>query len=421
VTKSRSPRAATLAFSPLRRPRQRFELAWVAACAALAAAPARTEAAAKQMRISPAADSSKAEPEPDADEALGPASPSAAGTTGPRRAVTLDDRGGDSQDGSSDTGTPPSTHVVKKGDTLWDICARYFRDPWRWPKVWALNPEIENPHWIFPGQLVRLDKDDPSRGVVVAAPSADESSPATAPPSRAVVLPASPGLKEVGFVDEGGLRLAGTIAGSPEEKIMLASGDAAYVSYAEKQKLIPGREYPVYEVDASHPVRDPESQKTLGFLVHVRGYARMEEVRDNQPLAQARLIETTDPIERGFRVGDVFHDRLAVTPCPARKAVAGRVVAALSPNLLIGREAFVVLNRGRADGVLSGNLFRVIRRGDGYRDVMEHWEGNDPSFPPLVVGDVLAVDVREHTTIGWVSRAAVELRVGDAVSLTAGE
>ena len=151
------------------------------------------------------------------------------------------------------------------------------------------------------------------------------------------------------------------------------------------------------------------------------GSARIEDVPDKQPLAQARLIETTDPIERGFRVGDVFHDRLAVMPTPARKALAGRVVAALSPNLLIGREAFVVLNRGRAEGVLSGNLFRVVRRGDGYRDVMERWEANDPSFPALVVGDVLAVDVREHTTIGWVSRASVELRVGDAVSLTAGE
>jgi hypothetical protein len=341
--------------------------------------------------------------------------------TGSRRAVTLDDRGSDGQDGSSETGAPPSTHVVKKGDTLWDICARYFRDPWRWPKVWALNPEIENPHWIFPGQLVRLDKDDPNRAVVVAAPPADESPSTPAPVTRAVMLPPSPGLKELGFVDEGGLRLAGTIAGSPEEKIMLASGDAAYVSYDEKQKLIAGKEYPVYEVDATHPVRDPESQKTLGFLVHVRGYARIEDVRDKQPLAQARLIETTDPIERGFRVGDVFHDRLAVTPVAARKAVAGRVAATLSPNLLIGREAFVVLNRGRAEGVLSGNLFRVVRRGDGYRDVMEHWEANDPSFPPLVVGDVLAVDVREHTTIGWVSRATVELRVGDAVSLTAGE
>jgi hypothetical protein len=133
------------------------------------------------------------------------------------------------------------------------------------------------------------------------------------------------------------------------------------------------------------------------------------------------LVETTDPIERGFRVGEVFRDRVTVSPCPATKTLHGRLAGSVSPHLLIGKESFVVLNKGRTDGVLAGNRFKVVRRGDGYKNVMDHWEGDDPAFPPNLVGDILAIDVREHTTIGWVSRAAVELRVGDAVSLTQGQ
>src|SRR5262249_13197606 len=53
-------------------------------------------------------------------------------------------------------GPTPELHVVRSGDTLWDICFYYFNDPWQWPKVWSYNPQITNPHWIYPGDLVRL-------------------------------------------------------------------------------------------------------------------------------------------------------------------------------------------------------------------------------------------------------------------------
>src|SRR6185503_17653255 len=54
------------------------------------------------------------------------------------------------------SGPTPELHVVRKGDTLWDICTYYFNDPYQWPKVWSYNPPITNPHWIYPGDLVRL-------------------------------------------------------------------------------------------------------------------------------------------------------------------------------------------------------------------------------------------------------------------------
>jgi hypothetical protein len=54
------------------------------------------------------------------------------------------------------TGQVPELHVVQKGDTLWSLCSKYFNDPWRWPRLWAANPSITNPHWIFPGDVIRL-------------------------------------------------------------------------------------------------------------------------------------------------------------------------------------------------------------------------------------------------------------------------
>jgi len=66
----------------------------------------------------------------------------------------------------------PDRYTVQKGDTLWGICDTYFHDPWRWPKVWALNPDVTNPHWIFPGQTIRIG------GITQSAPGSDPQAPA---------------------------------------------------------------------------------------------------------------------------------------------------------------------------------------------------------------------------------------------------
>jgi hypothetical protein len=72
-------------------------------------------------------------------------------------------------------------HVVRRGDTLWDICFLYFNDPWQWPKIWSYNPQITNPHWIYPGDLVRLLP----RGVFAQLPAEPErdGAPPPTPPS----------------------------------------------------------------------------------------------------------------------------------------------------------------------------------------------------------------------------------------------
>ena len=101
-------------------------------------------------------------------------------------------------------GALPELHVVRSGDTLWDICFYYFNNPWQWPKVWSYNPQITNPHWIYPGDLVRLLP----RGMfssAQAAPIAGPPEPESAPVDRRLPSPArrlEVGVRQTAFVEK---------------------------------------------------------------------------------------------------------------------------------------------------------------------------------------------------------------------------
>jgi LysM domain-containing protein len=316
----------------------------------------------------------------------------------------------------------PDRYTVQKGDTLWGICDTYFHDPWRWPKVWALNPDVTNPHWIFPGQTIRIG------GITQSAPGSAEAPPAAVarpaseltrvapPPPR----PASNGaLREVGFVDTEELAFAGTISGSREEKIMLASGDQTYVEFAKDKVPRLGQRYTVYQVDTDHPVKDPEAGKVLGYLVRIFGDVTIEGVTD-RTIATATLRDLVQPVERGYRVGPLFRQFKTIKPRPSTASGSARVVAAVQPNLLIVEGMFVVLNRGRHQGLEAGNRLRVLRQGDGYRPVMETWETNDERFPADAVAEVITVDVREDASVAWVLGGNRPIRIGDIADLKKG-
>jgi len=321
---------------------------------------------------------------------------------------------------------PPATHRVGRGDTLWTVSEKYFGEPWRWPQLWALNPEITNPHWIFPGQLIHLQGPEqrppelsaPGTATAATGPRGEGGAPRRLTRSGGG-LGESPVVRQLGFVDDGTLRAAGTLKGSIEEKIMLASGDQAYVEFPRDHPPKAGERDAVYEVDVDHPIREPGSSGILGYLVHVYGEVIIDGLTD-RPIANAHLVDLVEPVERGYRVGPLPRRLDSLEPKPNGLSVTARVVAAVAPNLLVAPQMFVVLDRGQRHGVAVGNRFVVLRQGDGIKRVMEDWDAVDNRFPPHAVGEIIAIDVQKESSIGWVSYSTRELRVGDVADMRKG-
>ncbi len=316
----------------------------------------------------------------------------------------------------------PEVHVVRKGDTLWDISNTYFANPWYWPKLWSFNPLITNPHWIFPGDLVRLYP--PGRHVAEKAPVARNLEPET--PRISVARPAAPTgilLRQTGFVEPGELAAAGRIVGSREDKIMLATLDEAYVEENPDQPLKPGERYTVYRV--VDRVKHPDSGETLGHIVQilgdveVRGFAEREG-KQGQRIARVVITDSVDEIRRGDLVGPLRRVFKMVEPSVNRADIDGTVVAALRPTKLVGSEMLVFIDRGRADGLQVGNRFLVVRRGDAYEPLLQERPPTNERFPREVIAEVVVVDVRERTSTGIVTRALKEVRMGDRVEARRG-
>ena len=182
------------------------------------------------------------------------------------------------------SGVVPELHVVRSGDTLWDICWYYFNDPWQWPKIWSYNAQITNPHWIYPGDLVRLLP----RGAFTST-----TNPLPNEPDRRVdPLPApqrriESSVTSTAFVEKADLDKSITIDGSVEEKQLLGTNDEVYLSYPEGKPPQVGKRYSIYV-----PGRQV---KNAGAYVQLLGSLEVVSVKQDKR-ARGRILEANQEI-----------------------------------------------------------------------------------------------------------------------------
>lgn len=315
------------------------------------------------------------------------------------------------------SGENASVHVVRKGDTLWDICDRYFRNPYQWPRIWAFNPQIQNPHWIFPGDQVRLR----GGGNQVAT---DANVGSGLVDRRRTVPPETVFLRTQGYIDDD-VNNWGDINGSPEEKTMLTDYDEVYIRVSSSRELKVGQELTVFR-----PLRNIAG----GKLIQIQGTVRVDHWNAKDRIARAQIVESLEVIERGARVGPVMR-RFEVTP-PVRndKDVTATLLTSVQPNGLYGQDQIVFIDQGEDAGVKPGNRFQIIRKGDGWHQTQTTETSSmrialeddspaaietipkprDPSrLPEEVYAEIRIINVRKHTSMALVTQSRQELEAGD--------
>lgn len=337
-------------------------------------------------------------------------------------------------------------HVVQEGDTLWGITERYFEDPMRWPEVWAWNPEITNPHWIYPLDTVRLSRRTLELEQAAALAASGQADVDKLPTARAKVQrigapgaqakpvgrrhylePGTVFLRDQGYLDDDAIKSAGQILSAAEEQMFLSLGDQVYVTVGEGEAPKPGDRYTVYR-------RMPAADRipgAKGELVRIYGTVQVRSFDANKKVARGLIVEAVNPIERGFRVARMEREYDLVGPRKNSANVIAKILTAVKPVDLYAYGDVVFLDVGVDAGVAPGNRFFVVRRGDAWVDTLERppdQMGNSESFervepeklPKEVVAELRVVKVGKETTVALVVRSDTDLVSGDIAEMRVG-
>jgi len=331
---------------------------------------------------------------------------------------------------------PGETHTVVKGDTLWDLSQQYLGTPWYWPKVWSYNPQIANPHWIYPGNQVRFfpaGEEVPSRVEAGTGPEEAEGAELEAAmelgPVNGEQLVETSG--KIGYQGAGGtlavtrgfvtakeLDEAGKIDSSFSEAEMLSYPETVYLRFKRKIEAKVGDRYLVFRTNQE--INHPITKKRVGYLTDLLGTVRVLTVGDK--FVTAQVTETWDGIMRGDLVGpygERLTERVAVKP--NSKALKGYIVTAMQPFLTITAEHhLMVIDKGSADGVQVGNTFSVMRQGNPIGRVLGEMDTRDKTLPDEVIGTCLVTEVKERTSNCMLIQSLREIFPGDRVEMRVG-
>ncbi len=325
----------------------------------------------------------------------------------------------------------PDSHTVKRGDTLWDISKLFLRSPWRWPELWGMNLEqIRNPHLIYPGQVLVLEKIN-GRARLRMAQGGPDGTVKLSPRVRSEALGDSgvpsvpmhliaPFLNEAVVFSEDELARAPRVVAAPEGRVMMGRGDKAYVLGT----LDGRRDWRVFR--QAIPLRDPTTKEILGYEARFLGTAEYTREGGSTATVDGKgnlaVPATFELLSVKEEVG--IGDRLA--PLPARdfsnfaphapsKPLSGQIVAVYGESLIAGQNQVVSINRGAQDGVERGHVLAVLRDGAQITDRT----GDKPAqikLPDERHGLLFVFRVFDRVSYGLVLQVQQPVTAGDRFS-----
>ena len=331
----------------------------------------------------------------------------------------------------------PDRYVVVKGDTLWDISARFLKSPWHWPRIWKINQQIANPHLIYPGDVIVLTYGADGQPMLSVqrteklAPPTTETLEGAPPPTietmgdgRTVKLspkvrveslesaiptipPAeiAPYLNKPLVVGRTELEQAGYVTVGLDDRLILGAGSEFYARGINNRE----EEFKIFR--QGEELRDPESGKVLAWEAVDLGDARMLEPGDPAKLVIVAARQEIQPRDR-LLVSPKQEALPYYAPRPPTKKVKGWILAAENAVAEIGPNVVVAMSVGRKDGVEDGNVLRIMRHAGKERDPVTR---RNYMLPEEESGLVMIFRTFDEISYGLIMSASQPIHINDAV------
>jgi hypothetical protein len=316
----------------------------------------------------------------------------------------------------------PEVYTVVKGDTLWDISGRFLQRPWLWPDLWRVNPQIENPHLIYPGDRIALVWVDGQPQFALERGNAGRTFRMT--PSDEHLMPnvratplesAIPAIRLDAIaaflvpnrvVAPAVLDAAPYVIQGESERLVLGAGDRLYVRgiLADGDSFSIMRKGPLYV--------DPQTKEVLGREATYVGLGRV--VGQERDVATLAVSSSREEVHVGDRVLPIEERRLESIfyPRALSAEVGGEIISVFGGVTQVGQYDVVVINRGEREGLEPGIVFAVHKRGALARDRVAN---QNVRLPSERAGLVMVFRTFEKLSYGLVLETERPLAVSDQV------
>ncbi len=319
----------------------------------------------------------------------------------------------------------PDQYVVQKGDTLWDISTMFLKDPWFWPEIWYVNEQIENPHLIYPGDILNLiwvdgrpriiverggdravdrgdairvspriryeDLDDAITSIPYSAIKAFLSMPSVLPTDQVKKMP--------------------YILSSKDKHLISGSGNTIY---ARGFRVAPEIGDVFNVVKIGDKLRDPDDNAVIGYDGVYAGEART--TRTGDPTSLVLVITTREVLNGDRLLRDDQTLPLNFFPSAPSRQIDGSIISILDAISVTGSNQVVVINRGARHGIEEGNLLTIFHKGGAVRDRFEGGLFDEKvNLPDEQAGTMMVFKAYDRISYALIVAATSEIRKHDLV------
>ena len=306
----------------------------------------------------------------------------------------------------------PNEYVVQVGDTLWDISATFLKDPWFWPEIWYVNPDIENPHLIYPGDVLGLVYINGQTRITNVRASTYRMSP------QARVTPLSQAVTSIPFEDVAAFLSSGVVLEKKQadalpylletrgDHLMASAGNEIYVRGITNDT--PSARYNVVHI--GDPLIDPDDNRLIGYHGILIGEGSLRRTGDPATVA---LTSTTQEAIPGDRLLAAAVDvPLNFFPRTPSTTVDGRIIWVVGGVSLIGQYQVVVMNRGSSNGLSVGDVLAVFQTG---KTVKDRFSGGKVKLPDEEAGTIMVFKTYDRISYGLVMEATQAIHIHDSI------
>jgi LysM repeat protein len=317
----------------------------------------------------------------------------------------------------------PDSYVVKRGDTLWGIAKVFLRDPWYWPEIWQVNPQVHNPHLIYPGDTLRLVYIDGQpqivlqRGDGVRVEPRVRSEPIDSAITTIPYATVAAFMSKPTVLDRDQIKTAPYVLATRDLHVVMSEGDTVYArGFTSPAEL--GSHYNVVRVGDA--LIDPDDNRVLGYDGIFTGSGHVTRQGDPTTLI---MTEST----RESRAGDKLIPGgvdvpLDFIPSAPRVKTNGRIIAVANGVTIIGQYEVVVVNRGARDGLAPGNVLGVFDTGPLVADTdkkgffnLDRLGAKRVELPSERTGTFMVFKTFDNISYGLIMEATNLIRVGDKI------